>query len=197
MLAQKSKAELRERYKVMRRELFESLDMDQITEAIAQNLDVGLSKNIINIGSYMPILGEPDPNGLRNFRPDLQWSYPVVVGESLEFYKVPNYQRDFKPGAFGIPEPKADDSKRISINDLDCILVPGVAFDRSANRLGQGRGFYDRALKDFKGLKVGVAYTPQILNEDLPCEDHDLSMDLIVCEDYIFGPAKGHERNLQ
>jgi energy-coupling factor transporter ATP-binding protein EcfA2 len=62
---------------------------------------------------------------------------------------------------------------------LDLVLVPGLAFDRFGNRLGRGRGFYDRLLGEVSGVKCGICYQGQLL-ESLPTEGHDVSVNFIV-----------------
>jgi 5-formyltetrahydrofolate cyclo-ligase len=59
------------------------------------------------------------------------------------------------------------------------ILVPGVAFDLQGNRLGRGKGFYDRLLAEIRGVKCGVAFEEQIVDE-IPVGSHDAAMDFIV-----------------
>jgi 5-formyltetrahydrofolate cyclo-ligase len=72
------------------------------------------------------------------------------------------------------------------------ILVPGVAFDRQGNRLGYGKGFYDRVLCGAGGssISVGVCFELQLV-ESLPVEDHDQCLDLLVTEEreYSFTPS--------
>ena len=59
-------------------------------------------------------------------------------------------------------------------------MVPGVAFDTGGNRMGRGRGFYDRLLKSTpRAVKIGVAYGFQILDE-IPVEPHDVKMDIVI-----------------
>ena len=62
--------------------------------------------------------------------------------------------------------------------------MPGVAFDRKANRLGRGKGFYDRLLAQTHALKIGICYDLQLLDE-IPAEPHDIKMDIIVTENNI------------
>ena len=65
------------------------------------------------------------------------------------------------------------------------IVVPGVAFDRSRNRMGRGRGFYDRLLKSTpNAIKVGVAFDFQIF-DTIPVEPFDVPMDIVVSENSI------------
>ena len=60
--------------------------------------------------------------------------------------------------------------------------MPGVAFDRKGNRMGRGRGFYDRMLKSTpNALKFGVAFDFQLL-DDIPVEPHDVKMDRVITE---------------
>lgn len=64
----------------------------------------------------------------------------------------------------------------------EILLIPGLGFDFRNNRLGRGKGFYDRYLKGFKGLKIGVCFKSQIV-EQIPCEEHDIKMDMIISND--------------
>jgi 5-formyltetrahydrofolate cyclo-ligase len=70
--------------------------------------------------------------------------------------------RDLVVGKFGIREP-ADLSPEMQLNQLDLVLVPGVAFDARGGRLGRGRGFYDRLLANVRGTKCGVAFDEQLV----------------------------------
>ena len=65
--------------------------------------------------------------------------------------------------------------------ELDLILVPGVCYDQSGFRLGQGGGFYDRYLSDFSGVTVGLC-RDGVLQHQLPREVHDLPVHLVVTE---------------
>ncbi|NTU41707.1 MAG: 5-formyltetrahydrofolate cyclo-ligase [Nitrospirales bacterium] len=88
-------------------------------------------------------------------------------------------------GYMGIPEPLLPEERRRDVTDSDLIVVPGVAFDRNCNRLGYGKGFYDRLLQDKGDRKVvALAYTDQILDA-LPAEPHDVQMDLVVTDEEV------------
>ena len=82
---------------------------------------------------------------------------------------------------FGIMEPKEPFIRPVEPKDIDVILVPGLAFDRNRNRLGHGKGFYDRFLRGVKddAIKIALAYDFQIL-DSIPAEDWDIPMDLII-----------------
>lgn len=84
-----------------------------------------------------------------------------------------------KKGGFGIMEPEGGD-----LVDPDILLVPFLAFDRRGYRLGRGGGHYDATLADLRARKhilaVGVGYAEQAVLFNLPVEDHDQRLDLII-----------------
>jgi len=82
------------------------------------------------------------------------------------------------PGQFGTLEPAAG-CPAIPLNQLDLVLVPGVAFDLAGRRLGRGKGFYDRLLAEVRGHKCGVAFDEQIVAQ-VPEEPHDVRVDSIL-----------------
>ncbi len=100
--------------------------------------------------------------------------------ETLTFYEVES-EVELSPGAFGVPEPAEDDSRRLPIDQLSLLIVPGIAFDRRGHRLGFGGGFYDRLLGASRLPSVGLAYAWQI-HDALPAGDHDRGVDIVVTE---------------
>ena len=89
-----------------------------------------------------------------------------------------------KPGPFGILEPKADGIE-VPKNEIDLIIVPGVAFDKDKNRMGRGRGFYDRLLSTLNAPKVGICFGFQMIPQ-VPVEPLDKKMDYVITEDTIY-----------
>ena len=102
---------------------------------------------------------------------------PRVKGEEMEFYDYS--AADMAVGAFGISEPQGE--KAVAAEEIDLMIVPGVAFTASGDRLGRGKGYYDRYLsrEGFRAYCVGVCYEHQLLAE-LPVEPHDRRMDEVV-----------------
>jgi 5-formyltetrahydrofolate cyclo-ligase len=92
--------------------------------------------------------------------------------------QVVDMERDLVPGTFGICEP-VPHCLEIELARIDVALVPGLAFDASGRRLGRGKGFYDRLLADFIGVKCGVGLDEQIVAE-IPSENHDTRMSMVV-----------------
>jgi 5-formyltetrahydrofolate cyclo-ligase len=86
-----------------------------------------------------------------------------VATQSYVACEVRNLETDLQSGKFGIREPGVS-CPEISMNRLDLVLVPGVAFDARGGRLGRGKGFYDRLLAAVNGTKCGVAFDEQIVD---------------------------------
>lgn len=106
---------------------------------------------------------------------------PSVVGDDL-WLRVYTTPQESVVGAFGITEPTGQLFTDFAA--IDCALVPGVAFSPHGQRLGRGRGYYDRLLShpDFTGVKkVGCAFRYQLF-PTLPTEPHDILMDDVVTD---------------
>lgn len=82
-------------------------------------------------------------------------------------------------GPFEILQPKLADF--VDSNKVNVALIPGIVFSQTGFRLGYGKGVYDKLLFTSNAYKIGLAYDFQIVN-DLPVEEHDLRMDMIVSE---------------
>ena len=109
-------------------------------------------------------------------------AFPRVSGDYMEFYQVHSMQ-DFKEGAFRIMEPDRNCS-RAEFEPAFC-LVPGSVFDKSGNRYGYGKGYYDRYFSRHKNLyRIGVAYEAQIETQ-IPSERCDVKMHALATENGI------------
>ena len=86
--------------------------------------------------------------------------------------------RELATGPFQVREPVAA-GPTVALNRLDLALVPGLGFDARGQRLGRGKGHYDRLLAGFTGMKIGVAFDFQIVAE-VPREPHDIALDAVV-----------------
>jgi 5-formyltetrahydrofolate cyclo-ligase len=82
----------------------------------------------------------------------------------------------------GIPEPRLGQDRLVTLNEVDLVVAPGTAFDRTGKRLGYGGGYYDKLLSDKHNIPViALAYSEQILDM-IPAEDYDVKVDIIVTE---------------
>ena len=101
----------------------------------------------------------------------------------LDLFEVTDLDSDLIPGIWGILEPDPERCERISAEEIDFVVVPGVAFDADCNRLGYGGGYYDRLLEDLRPLAtfVAAAFAVQIVDR-VPVENHDIALDAVVTE---------------
>ncbi len=95
-----------------------------------------------------------------------------------EFAEI-DINTSFRTGNYGIQEPEAP--TLVPVEEIDLMIVPGVAFDPSGNRLGRGGGYYDRLLSRFAGNSVAVAFDFQVFPR-IPCDSHDIPVNAVVTE---------------
>lgn len=105
---------------------------------------------------------------------------PRVNGVNLDI--LPYDESRLELGSFHIEEPTGNDT--VSSDEIELVIVPAVAYDRRGNRLGRGKGFYDRLLATTKATKIGVGYEFQIVDE-IPAEPHDIKMDMVITQNTV------------
>jgi 5-formyltetrahydrofolate cyclo-ligase len=102
---------------------------------------------------------------------------PKVHNFSLKLFNVTNLEKELiKSSHFSIWEPNETICQEISIKDIDIALIPGITFDKSHNRLGYGKGFYDRLLKNNNVKTIGISYIEQYYEKNLPTEKSDIPL---------------------
>lgn len=109
---------------------------------------------------------------------------PLVDGNDLKLIQYTG-EENLRKGAFGIWEPK-EFVHQSTDAELDLIIIPGVAFDKQCNRLGRGKGFYDRLLKKQQVPKIGICYEFQLL-DSLPVESFDIPMNAVITDQRVIG----------
>ena len=163
------------------------------TEAKASGLKSGGQNSVKPMwAGYKSFSWEADPQlAIIEASPFIRWAYPRVLENlEMEFLEpadgissgMAQGGTRWLKNSWGIWEPDPQTAEKISLENCIGVLVPGVAFDRKGHRLGYGKGFYDRALANFRGLKVGVGFSMQVTSETLPNEASDVSMDIIVTD---------------
>ena len=131
----------------------------------------------------------------RQFLPDaLRQGKKIVVpycvdGELELFWLESMYE--LSTGMYKILEPRAElrqlPAKRVAVSELDLVMVPGVAFDRSGARMGHGKGYYDKLLEHARPDTpcVALAFECQLFDE-IPTQDHDVFMDKLITESAVY-----------
>lgn len=168
-----------------RRKLLEQLSVISRHEILS--LSLGLTKQLIKLfnalpeltgeigAGYLPLSAEIAPVYQELFRAvPLNISYPVLVNGQMEF----GLPQGLPKGSPWLEEP-------YHLVTPDWLLIPGVGFDLSGARLGRGKGFYDRYLEEKDTLKIGLAWSGQVLDK-IPSESHDCQMDYIITEKFCW-----------
>ena len=172
------KDEVRSRVRAMKAVLEESeksVAADAVFDMLEKTAAFLMAENILMYHSL------PDELSTRKFID--KWSaikrffLPRVNGVNLEI--LPYDKTRLHLGAFHIEEPDGDDVQ--PVDSLDLIVVPGVGYDSKGNRVGRGKGYYDRLLVSSNATKIGVAYDFQVVDE-IEAEEHDVKVDIIITD---------------
>ena len=187
-----------------RRSVRESLDLIteeeriEYSEAIAemalglpefiQSSSVMLFASLPDEFDTMPLIDQALMMGKSVYMPKVDWRRRKLLICRIDSIS------DLEEGYWGILEPPEERSA--SPEELDFIIVPGMAFDITGNRLGRGGGYYDRLLSErgMDAITCGAAYDCQIFAQ-IPQEEHDRTVDMLVTEQRVmrFGPDANYE----
>jgi len=168
----------------------------RLSEVICSKIDVlPEMQNISKIAAYWPVKGEVDirPALSQLIKRGIQVFIPRIEGQNLAFVELTSLDDTaLCAGPFDIPYPLGDAHP---LSSMDCILVPGLGFDRACNRLGRGGGFYDRALsaKVSCPIRIGVGFSDQIVEEGLDPRSHDVPMHIVVTDNETYRAE--HDQN--
>ena len=139
------------------------------------------SQDVKDILCYYPLGNEVDLLDL--YKILLQDGYnlyfPVTYRDAIRFYKVRNLT-DFTVGTFNVHEP---DDRRYEFRDKEAIVItPGLAFDKHNNRIGYGKGYYDRFLRHYTSTTpIGVCYKFQLVDE-LDVTSYDVPVKKVITD---------------
>ena len=106
---------------------------------------------------------------------------PKVHGDIMKFYLISSYE-ELEAGCFGIMEPKENCQEVKRISDKSLVIMPGVAFDRTGNRIGYGKGYYDKYFSKYPEIyKIAIAFSMQIMPE-IKADEFDVKADCVITE---------------
>jgi 5-formyltetrahydrofolate cyclo-ligase len=114
---------------------------------------------------------------------------PYCHNQDIIACEISDLSQDVRPGMLGIREPRPEKLRTVSPREIDLALVPGVAFDYQGNRIGFGKGYYDRFLPKLREdtLTIGLAFCCQLV-EKIEAEEHDYKMSLLITENGVIYP---------
>ena len=176
------KNEIRNIYKAKRREMTAEEVAAKSKKACSHFLESDLYRKANVLMLYMPLGKETDTVDIINcaFSDGKKVAFPVTDEASGDI--TPCYattQTEFSKGGFSVREP---DVKVVAKpEDFDIVIVPGIAFDVQGNRIGFGKGCYDKLLVGTDAVKIGFCYDLQIC-DNIPTEEFDIKMDYIITE---------------
>jgi 5-formyltetrahydrofolate cyclo-ligase len=159
-------------------------DLDNWNIALSKNLNKFLNDELVIsenevIGGFAPLLYEPV--WFLSLTKKVRMAFPAF--KERMFFKISSIE-DLEVNAdFGVDilGPKESAEKILP----KMILVPGLGFSQNGERLGRGKGFYDRYLECFNGVKIGLCFECQ-MNLQVPVETHDQKMNFIITEKNIY-----------
>jgi len=112
---------------------------------------------------------------------------PKVYDQELNLYYIDKLSEQLEIGKYGIMEPDPRFCRAAEIKDIDLVVVPGLGFDKNLNRLGYGRGFYDRLLPLFprEVKKIALCFDVQVV-DSIPTAENDIKIDHLITESKIY-----------
>ena len=167
-----NKDELRKQIIKKRKDILNKKKKSTIIVDKIINLDFYKKAKVIAI--YNNMTNEVDLSYLKDI--DKIVLLPKVVEDKMIFIKIDNNTK-YKNSSFGVSEPIGEEY----LGNIDLIIVPGVGFDKELNRLGYGKGYYDKYLSGKNIYKIGVCFKEQIV-DSLPVDKYDIKMDLVITE---------------
>ncbi|MDQ0615772.1 5-formyltetrahydrofolate cyclo-ligase [Microbacterium sp. W4I4] len=173
------RAELRER-----RQLLSDAQREAAASGIAAQLDALVEEHgARSVSCFLSTTTEPDTRGFvrdavaRGIRVLL----PITRADGLLDWAVADDTEEISEGLYGLPEPTGEVLGPIAVNDVDLMIIPAAAIDRTGTRLGWGRGYFDKTIGSMEKCPpvYAVIYDSEVL-DSLPREVHDQPVDGIV-----------------
>lgn len=173
------RAELRER-----RQLLSDSQRESASDGVAAQLhDLIRAHGARSVSCFLSTTTEP---GTRRFVREavaagIRVLLPITRADGLLDWAVANDSDEVSEGLYGLPEPTGEVLGPIAVNDVDLMIIPAAAIDRTGTRLGWGRGYFDKTIGSMEKCPpvYAVIYDSEVL-DSLPREVHDQPVDGIV-----------------
>lgn len=186
----RTKSELRREYTQIR-EAMDQSDVERLSEKIIDTvLKLPVFKKAKTVMVYLNFKNEVDSLRMieESYKAGKKVVIPHCVKETMEIIpsELNDIETEIAKGKNGYLQTKKECVKPVPVEDIDLIIVPGIAFDKRCYRLGFGAGYYDRFLRklNFEKPTIGLCYDFQIIHS-IPTEPHDIPLDFIITEERI------------
>jgi 5-formyltetrahydrofolate cyclo-ligase len=135
------------------------------------------------VGAYAPISGEPVWNLAFDRGDQFDFAFPFASKAGEMFFAKAMFEDLEISSEFGtdlgVPKNKTE------IVEPDVLLIPGIAFSKTGERLGRGKGYFDRYLENYSGLKVGLCFEFQV-KTFIPTDENDMKCDWLITDKNIY-----------
>ena len=170
------KKEIRKEILYLRDNLEERYSKSMIIKDKIMNLDIYKNSNCIAL--YYSMKSEVDTKELIKESLELgkKVVLPRIINKNKMIFISVNSDTNYEKNSYGVLEPIGEEE-----SNIDLIICPGVAFDKDNNRLGYGRGYYDKYLKDKDIYKIGICYKEQLVDK-IDIDDFDIKMDMVITD---------------
>ena len=167
-----------------------AIKSQQITDLFFQNFDLSEVKNL---HVFLPITKKNEINTwliiryLQQNFPLIKIIIPKITEENFELDNYDFVEKNLIENKWGILEPSGENQEKILSEQIDLVIIPLLIFDKNGNRVGYGKGFYDRFLQQCKSqsLKVGLCLEEAIeMIEDI--NEFDVKMDFCITPNKIY-----------
>lgn len=167
-----------------------SADHERKSRALSANLKKSLSHLLPqSVGAFAPLDGEPLWHLVLDQK-NYHFAFPAISQAEMTFF--PAQLSDLQESEeFGVK--LKTPRERAAAVQPELMLVPGLAFTREGLRLGRGKGFYDRYLANYPGLKIGLCFSEHIV-EHIPCEPHDQKVNLIITDQEVIEAGNSQKK---
>ena len=174
-----TKEELRKEIAILKK-TYSAEDLLNMSDEVFSVLEItGNFQEAKNIFIYNSLSDEVStPSFIQKWKDKKNFFLPAIESDEIVFRPYQENE-DYKTSELGIKEPQG--ANFVNFDKVDMIIVPGVAFDRKMNRMGRGKGYYDRFLPKLKATKVGICFDFQLFS-DIPCNSNDIKMDMLISE---------------
>lgn len=186
----RTKSELRREYTQMR-EAMDQSEVERLSEKIIDTiLKLPVFKRAETVMVYLNFKNEVDSLKMieESYKAGKKVVIPYCEKETMEIIpsELNDIETEIVKGKNGYLQTKKDCVKPVPLEDIDLIVVPGIAFDKRCYRLGFGAGYYDRFLRklNFEKPTIGLCYDFQIIHS-IPIEGHDVPLDFVITEERI------------
>lgn len=181
-----NKSDIRKNYLLIRKKIEDKINKSKLICDKVKDMDE--YKKARTIAIYKSLANEVNTCELINYSLNNNKIVllPRVCDNNLKFYKITNEDK-FVKSEFGILEPISDNDKLVNSEDIDLIIIPGICFDKFKNRVGFGKGYYDRYLERTNIKKIGICFEEQILKDgSIKTDNNDIKMDIIVTDKFNY-----------